>query len=115
MLGRMSEFPDVPVARVPDDARFLDIREQDEWELGHAPNAVHVPMSELVQRVDELAPFLDAPEPLLVTCRSGGRVQQVMPWLAARGYDVANLEGGMRAWHAAGRPMESAGGEPTVS
>ena len=106
----MSEFPDVPVTALPDDAVVLDIREQDEWDRGHAPAAVHIPMSELPVRVDELAPFLDADEPLVITCRSGGRVQRVMPWLAQQGYEVANLTGGMRAWHAAGKPMEAAGG-----
>ena len=70
---------------LPDDAVVLDIREQDEWDRGHAPTAVHIPMSELPARVDELAPFLDADEPLVITCRSGGRVQRVMPWLAAAG------------------------------
>lgn len=111
----MSEFPDVPVTDVPDDQAFLDIREQDEWDLGHAPTAVHIPMSELPQRVDELAPFLDRDEPLVIACRSGGRVQRVMPWLAQQGYEVANLAGGMRAWLAAGRPMDAKDGEPTVS
>ncbi|GIL36356.1 rhodanese-like domain-containing protein [Phycicoccus sp. DTK01] len=111
----MSEFPDVPVSAVPDDATFLDIREQDEWDRGHAPGAVHIPMAELPQRLDELAPFLDRDEPLVVTCRSGGRVSRVLPWLAQQGYEVANLDGGMRAWHAEGRPMEAAGGaEPQV-
>jgi rhodanese-related sulfurtransferase len=37
-------------------------------------------------------------------------VQRVMPWLAQQGYEVANMTGGMRAWHAAGKPMEAAGG-----
>ncbi len=111
----MSEFPDVPVTDVADDQAFLDIREQDEWDLGHAPTAVHIPMSELPQRVDELAPFLDRDEPLVIACRSGGRVQRVMPWLAQQGYEVANLAGGMRAWLAAGRPMDATHGEPTVS
>jgi rhodanese-related sulfurtransferase len=38
-----------------------------------------------------------------------------MPWLAQQGYDVANLGGGMRAWHAAGKPMAAAAGaEPQV-
>ena len=111
----MSDFPDVPVTALPDDAVVLDIREQDEWDRGHAPGAVHIPMSELPGRLDELAPFLDRDEPLVVTCRSGGRVQRVMPWLDAQGYDVANLAGGMRAWHEAGKPMQAAGGaQPQV-
>ena len=41
------------------------------------------------------AAFLDRDGPLVITCRSGGRVQRVMPWLAQQGYDVANLDGGM--------------------
>ena len=111
----MSEFPDVPVTELPDDAVVLDIREQEEWDRGHAPTAVHIPMSELPARVDELAPFLDLDEPLVITCRSGGRVLRVMPWLAQQGYEVANMNGGMRAWLATGKPMEAAGGaEPYV-
>ena len=111
----MSEFDDVPVSALPDDAVVLDIREQDEWDRGHSPTAVHIPMSELPARVDELAPFLDRDEPLVITCRSGGRVQRVMPWLAQQGYEVANMAGGMRAWIAAGKPMEAArGAEPVV-
>ncbi|MGL4176584.1 MAG: rhodanese-like domain-containing protein [Dermatophilaceae bacterium] len=106
----MSDFPDIPATDLADDAVILDIREQDEWDRGHAPTAVHVPMSELPARVDELTPFLDRDGPLVITCRSGGRVQRVMPWLAQQGYDVANLDGGMRAWHAAGKPMVAAGG-----
>ena len=59
--------------------------------------------------------YADADEPLVITCRSGGRVQRVMPWLAQQGYEVANMDGGMRAWLAAGKPMEAAGGaEPHV-
>ena len=69
-------------------------------------------MTQLAERVDELAPFLDRDEPLVITCRSGGRVQRVMPWLAQQGYEVANMQGGMRAWLAAGRPMEAANGDP---
>lgn len=106
----MSEFENVQVTDVADDAQFLDIREQDEWDRGHAPGAIHIPMSELPARVDELAPFLDRDEQLVVTCRSGGRVERTLPWLAQQGYDVANLDGGMRAWHAAGKPMDTSDG-----
>src|SRR4051794_41417995 len=108
----MSPFPDVPVTDLPDDAVVPDIREQEEWDRGHAPTAVHIPMSELPARVDELAPFLDADEPLVITCRSGGRVQRVMPWLAQQGYEVANMAGGGGRPHPAGEPAEGAGGRP---
>ena len=111
----MNDFPDVLVTAMPDDAVVLDIREQDEWDRGHAPGALHIPMSELPARVDELAPFLERDETVVVTCRSGGRVARTLPWLEQQGYDVANLDGGMRAWHAAGKPMETVdGSEPQV-
>ena len=111
----MSDFPDVPVTDVADDAVFLDIREQDEWDRGHAPGALHIPMGELPGRIAELDAYAAGAQTLLVTCRSGGRVSRVLPWLADNGFEVANLEGGMRAWHAAQKPMETAdGSEPQV-
>ena len=70
----------------------LDVREAHELAAGSVPGAVHIPMSELPARVDELAPFLDRDEPLVITCRSGGRVTRVMPWLEQQGYEVANLD-----------------------
>ena len=96
----MSDFSQVQVTDLADDAPMLDIREQDEWDRGHAPGAVHIPMGDLPARVDEL----------VVTCRSGGRVTRVLPWLEQQGYEVANLDGGMRAWHFAGKPLETADG-----
>lgn len=109
-------FPQIPVTALADDAVLLDIREQDEWVLGHAPGAIHIPMGDLPARLDELAPLLDGDDPLVVACRSGGRVSRVLPWLAQQGYDVANLDGGMLAWQAAGKPLDSAEGwEPSVT
>ncbi len=114
-VGGMSQFPQVQPTDLADDAVFLDIREQDEWDRGHAPGAVHIPMSELPARVDELAPFLERDETVVVACRSGGRVARTLPWLEQQGYEVANLDGGMRAWHFAGKPMQAVdGGEPQV-
>ena len=66
----MSDYPDVRVCTLPDDAVVLDIREQGEWDAGHAPGAVHIPGAPA--RVDQLAPFLDGgTQPLVITCRSG--------------------------------------------
>lgn len=110
----MSRFRDVPVTELADDAVFLDIREQHEWDAGHAPNAVHVPLGELPQHLDELRDLAGGRE-LVVTCKGGGRVRRTLPSLAEYGLDVANLEGGMKAWHEAGKAMVSADGrEPDV-
>ncbi|MPV36066.1 rhodanese-like domain-containing protein [Georgenia subflava] len=94
---------------VPDGYVLLDVREQDEWDAGHAPGAVHIPMGDLPERID------DIPEgELLVVCRSGGRSARSVAWLNQAGFDAYNLEGGMKDWQQAGLPLESVGGTPTV-
>ncbi|MFD1505657.1 rhodanese-like domain-containing protein [Georgenia yuyongxinii] len=88
---------------------ILDVREQDEWDAGHAPGAVHIPMGELPARVDDL-PDGD----LLVVCRSGGRSARSVAWLNHSGYDAYNLEGGMKDWQAAGLPLTADGARPAT-
>ena len=53
MFNRGPAIPTVEVEQLPADGYLLDVREVDEWECGHAPHAVHLPMSELMARVDE--------------------------------------------------------------
>jgi rhodanese-related sulfurtransferase len=100
----ISPVPGVSVADVPDSAVLLDVRENDEWVAGHAPAAVHVPMGEVQQRLDELSSTLPD-RPVHVVCRSGGRSARVTAYLVQAGWEAVNVEGGMRAWAAAGRPM----------
>lgn len=96
---------------VADDAVIIDVREPDEWAAGHAPHAVHIPLGELPSRLDDLP---DTDEAVAVVCRSGGRSSRAVAWLTQQGFDVANLEGGMRAWEAAGKPMTAKHGAPHV-
>ena len=44
----------VPAAEVPAGAFVLDVREHDEWDAGHVPDAVHIPLGELGARYTEL-------------------------------------------------------------
>lgn len=106
------DIPRIDVPDVADDTVILDVREQDEWEAGHAPGAVHIPLGELPQRLDEL-PDTDQGT-VAVVCRSGGRSSRAVAWLTQQGFDVANLEGGMRAWQAAGKQLVAASGTPSV-
>jgi rhodanese-related sulfurtransferase len=98
--------PTVDAAAVPAEAALLDVREQDEWDAGHAEGALHIPMGQLMARIDELP----ADDRLYVVCRVGGRSAQVVQYLVAQGRDALNVDGGMYAWEAAGRPMVSASG-----
>ncbi|MEO7754287.1 MAG: rhodanese-like domain-containing protein [Terracoccus sp.] len=97
----MSEIPTTTVSDVADDAVVIDVREADEWAAGHAPNAVHIPLGELTSRLDEL-PDGDT---VSVVCRSGARSGRAVAWLVQQGFDVANLDGGMKAWAAAGKRL----------
>jgi rhodanese-related sulfurtransferase len=108
---RQSEIPTTTVADVPDDAVIIDVREPNEWAAGHAPNAVHIPLGELPGRLDEL-PDTDAT--VAVVCRGGGRSSRAVAWLTMQGFDVANVEGGMKSWAASGKPLESDHGSPHV-
>lgn len=96
-------------SQVGRDAYLLDVREPDEWQAGHAPDAHHVPMMEVPARLAELPTDAD----IVVVCRSGGRSGQVVAYLAGNGWDnVRNLDGGMHAWAAAGRDVVSEDGQP---
>jgi rhodanese-related sulfurtransferase len=100
----------VTAAAVPDGAYLLDVREPGEWVAGHAPDATHVPLGELVARVDEVP----ADQDVVVVCRSGGRSAQATAYLNGIGRRAVNLDGGMQAWAAAGRPMVSETGAAAV-
>jgi rhodanese-related sulfurtransferase len=89
-------------------AFLLDVRENEEWVAGHAPQAVHVPMGEISDRASEIP----ADRTVVCMCRVGGRSGAVAKALVAAGYDVRNADGGMLAWAAAGLPVSTDGGTP---
>lgn len=109
----MSDFtpaslPQVSASALPDDAVILDVREQDEWDAGHAPQAFHIPLAELPSRLDDLP---DTDDALPVTCRMGGRSSRAVAWLLQQGFDVTNVTEGMKGWEQAGRSLVAAGSE----
>lgn len=76
-------------------AVLVDVR--DDWELAIArvPGVVHIPMSQIARRLDELDPDRET----VVICRSGGRSLAVARFLEQQGFrSVANLAGGVLAW-----------------
>lgn len=111
----MDQFDNVDVAKAVEllegGALLLDVREDDEWEAGHAAHARHIPLSSVPDHVDELP----RERVILCVCRSGGRSARAAEFLAEQGFQVANLLGGMTAWHAAGEEMVADGTPPTVA
>lgn len=109
-MGPMNELPSESVTDLADDAVLLDVREDDEWAAGRAPGAVHIVMNEIPVRLGDLPDL----EPVAVICRSGGRSGQVVQWLNAQGIDAVNVDGGMRAWFTAGKPLAGDDDAPRV-
>jgi rhodanese-related sulfurtransferase len=111
------EIPTAQVGGVPDPLAegllVLDVREDDEWQAGHVEGSLHVRLRELGQRFAEL-PELSGAEQTLVVCRSGHRSAYAAGFLLQQGLDAVNLEGGLQAWHAAGRPLVSDGDQPPM-
>jgi rhodanese-related sulfurtransferase len=104
--------PEVMSADVPAGVYLLDVREDDEWAAGHAPDAVHVRLSELNMRSDEIPRDRE----VYVICRSGSRSAYATQALAGAGWNAINVADGMTGWAVADRPMVSeTGAEPYVA
>src|SRR5437879_6366898 len=79
------------------DALFVDIREQDEWDEGHIPGAVHVPRGNLESRIEGLVPGRD--RALVLYCAGGSRSAFGAKSLGELGYsNVVSLAGGFTDW-----------------
>jgi rhodanese-related sulfurtransferase len=104
--------PTVQVTDLQDGDFLLDVREDDEWRAGHAPGALHIPMSEFVARYGELTEAAPQDGRVNVICRSGGRSAQVTMYLTQQGIEAVNVDGGMGAWAAAGRQVVDDEGKP---
>jgi rhodanese-related sulfurtransferase len=89
------------VELVRSGAVLLDVREDDEWAAGHAPEAVHLPMSRLAAEAESLP----ADRVIVCVCHVGGRSAAVAAALSGAGWQAVNLIGGMEAWLAAGLPV----------
>lgn len=100
--------PEEAARRVDEGAVLLDVREPDEWNAGHAPDAVHVPLAALAASIDRF----DKDQPIVAVCRVGGRSERAASVLLQRGYDAVNLAGGMQAWRSAGMPVVTDTGDP---
>ncbi len=99
----------------PDEARrllhggamLIDVREQHEWDAGHAPMAEHHPLGELDASLGRLPTDCT----IVVVCRSGNRSAHATQILIGAGIDAVNLTGGMSAWEATGLPVVDGRGD----
>jgi len=82
--------------RLPsNDLVVVDVRNDNEWKEGHIAEAIHIPLGQLAQRVNELA----ASDNIVVHCQGGSRSAIAASLLQKLGRkNVANLTGGYRAY-----------------
>ena len=79
------------------EAVVLDVREQDEYNSGHVPGAVLLPLGTIdAQTAAAVIPSMDTT--VLVYCRSGNRSKQASEKLAALGYTAIYEFGGIKDW-----------------
>jgi rhodanese-related sulfurtransferase/DNA-binding transcriptional ArsR family regulator len=81
----------------------LDVRPADEFALGHLPQAINVPLSELASRLAEL----DRKREIVAYCRGAYCVLsfEAVAALRSRGFKIRRLEDGLPEWRAAGLPV----------
>lgn len=89
------------LAAMGEGAPLIDVREPEEFEAGRVPWAVNIPLSELVERLDEVP----ADETVYVICQAGGRSARACEYLAREGREVVNVEGGTGEWIAEGNEV----------
>jgi rhodanese-related sulfurtransferase len=95
-------------------AVLLDVREPHEWQAGHAPGAVHLPLAALA--AGAALPASAQGRPVVVICRSGNRSRQAAELLQARRVEAVDVIGGLRGWAGAGLPVvDSRGGDGIVA
>ncbi len=91
-----------------EDVQIVDVRYPNEWEAGRIEGAVHIPLDDLDDRLEEV----DRSRPVITVCRSGNRSANAAELLTTEGFRAENLDGGMEAWAAAGLPLATPSGQP---
>jgi hydroxyacylglutathione hydrolase len=80
-----------------DEVVVLDVRNDNEWNEGHIPSAIHIPLGHLADRISEVPDD----KRVVVQCQGGGRSSIGASLLQKMGRkNVANLAGGYKAWAA---------------
>lgn len=78
-----------------DDLVLVDVREPHELAIARFPNALHVPMRQVPDRMHELP----RDRAVVLACHVGSRSQRVLEFLKQQGFTrLRNLTGGIDAW-----------------
>ena len=100
---------DVPTVRARqkkgDTFYLVDVREDNEWDQGHLPGAIHLGKGVIERDIEGVIPEPDAE--IILYCGGGYRSALAAENLARMGYtNVVSMDGGFRGWNEAGFPIE---------
>jgi rhodanese-related sulfurtransferase len=93
------QFADNPTA----DYVLVDVREIEEYEQGHIPGAINIPLNSVPERMEEIT----KDKPVVLVCARGSRSEMAADFLSGHGYrDLYNLVDGTLGWMMRGLPTE---------
>jgi sulfur-carrier protein adenylyltransferase/sulfurtransferase len=79
-----------------DDIQIVDVREANEVAIGRIPNSIHIPVGQILNRMNEIDPSRET----VVHCKMGGRSARAIEALKHSGFQgkLLNLKGGILRW-----------------
>jgi adenylyltransferase/sulfurtransferase len=79
-----------------DDIQIVDVREDNEVAIGRIPNSIHIPVGQILGRMNEIDPSRET----VVHCKMGGRSARAIEALQRSGFEgkLVNLKGGILRW-----------------
>ena len=79
-----------------DDLQIIDVREDNEVAVARIPNSVHIPLAQVLNRMNEIDPNRET----VVHCKMGGRSARAIEALQRSGFTgkLINLKGGIIGW-----------------
>ncbi|UOQ44153.1 rhodanese-like domain-containing protein [Halobacillus salinarum] len=80
--------------RKSENVSIIDVRTAEEVTQGKIPNAIHIPVDQIEQRLIDL----DKTKEYITVCRSGRRSDKAADIMNEKGLQAENMEGGMEAW-----------------
>jgi hydroxyacylglutathione hydrolase len=87
----------------PGDHTLVDVRELHEWMRGHLPSAIHIPLGDLEDQLNDVP----NDKPVVLVCATGSRSMVGAEVLLESGYmEVYNLIDGTQGWMSKGLPIE---------
>ncbi len=94
----------VPQVVSHDGGVVVDICEIKEYQLGHIPDSINMPLKELSTNIDKLKKYKS--KPVVLTCRSGNRAKRAASILRKNDFsDIHILSGGLMAWQKENLPV----------